>query len=65
MEMSNLNGQYPVCSVFSAESDSFGIFQKIPDFKTFLIECLWNFLLDVTEVTKQSYCNGNRISRKM
>ena len=54
--------QNPVSSVFSPESDSFRIFQKIPNFKTFQIECLWNFPLVVIKVTKQSRCHGNRIS---
>ena len=49
---------------FSAKSDSFGIFPKIPNFKTFQIECLWNFQLAIFKATKQSCCHGNRISRK-
>ena len=64
----NLCGMGPVICIaqfFWANSDSFGIFKKILNFKTFQIECLWNFLLDVTEITKQSCCRGNRISRKM
>ena len=49
---------------FSAESDNFGIFLKIPIFKTFQIECLWNFQLVIFKVTQLSCCHGNRISRK-
>ena len=58
-----LKRQNLACSFFSAESDSFGIFQNIPNLKTFQIECLWNFLLVVIKVTKQSCCHGNCISK--
>ena len=51
-------------SAESAESTGFGfIFSKIPNFRTFQMESLWNFQLVVIKVTKQSCCHGNRISR--
>ena len=48
----------------SAESVSFGVFQKNQNVETFQIECLWNFLLVVIKGTKQSCCHGNQVSRK-
>ena len=58
--------------LFSVESDCImdnkcdnKCVKKIPNFKTFQIECLRNFLLVVMKVTKQSCCHRNHISRIM